>query len=259
MIRLFFSLAISALSIQQAELPVLQSKPLPVRLAQITPAIEKPYNWLATKRAKLWLAFPDDLAKSLRFETYEDLDQAFARGEAVEVFNFPEILGVRLRTTGKSPIGEFEPKPSNKQKLLRLRPEAAGLLYLLAEKVAARVTAFQPFPMTSLVRPGVYNKKVVKRNANADLSKSGLPPTHIFGLAFDIGRKELGSLEDAAIESVLREMEALGKVIYFKEGKCQAAYHVIALPNSSQEFRQSYQRVAYQIYSLKSVASSHAR
>ena len=71
-----------------------------------------------------------------------------------------------------------------------------------------------------------------------------MPPTHVFGLAFDIPRGDMPWQRQRRLESYLRQLEAAGKVVYFKEGRSQSTFHVLAVPEAGAEFERDFERFA---------------
>jgi hypothetical protein len=196
----------------------------------------------AWRRARLDEAFPARVREELWLADYDAIDQATRRGWLVEVPHDPAGLGVIPRRTGRSPVGQLERDPALRQRLFRLARPAAGLLYQIVEYLRLREGRdFKPLELTSLVRPWTYQRRLMRSNANANTIRAGVPPTHVFGLAFDIPRMEMPRQRQQLLESYLRELEAAGKVIYFKEGK-QATYHVVALPAGWRELERDYEQ-----------------
>jgi hypothetical protein len=194
-----------------------------------------------SKREQLGRIFTRPLVEELWMEDYADLDAACETGWLVDVPNDPQGLGVSVRTRGRSPVGEREPNPVLRAKLHRLAKPAAGLLYRIAAHLRSiEGNAFVPVEVTSLVRPWSYQRRLMVTNPNADVIKAGVPPTHVFGLAFDIPRIDLGPRRERLLESYLADLAESGKIVYFKEGRGQSTFHVLALPAANSEFEADF-------------------
>jgi len=194
-----------------------------------------------TKKEQLARVFTPALVEHLWMNDYADLDAACERGWLVDVPDDPEGLGVHVRKSGDSPVGEKEHDIARREKLYRLAKPAAGLLYRIAAHLRETEGAgFSPLQVSSLVRPWSYQKKLMMSNANANTIRAGVPPTHVFGLAFDLPRGDMPAARGRALERYLDTLAATGKVVYFKEGRAQATYHVIAMPPAQDEFEANF-------------------
>ncbi|HYC57478.1 MAG TPA: DUF5715 family protein [Candidatus Binatia bacterium] len=194
-----------------------------------------------SKKDHLARIFTRSLVEELWIEDYADIDQACERGWLVDVPDDPVGLGVSIRKSGNSPVGEKERDPIKRSKLYRLAKPAAGLLYRIAGKLRdMEGGAFTPLQVTSLVRPWSYQKRLMASNANANTIKAGVPPTHVFGLAFDIPRADMPAVRERRLQGYLDELAEDGKIVYFKEGRAQATYHVIAMPAAHDEFEADF-------------------
>lgn len=194
-----------------------------------------------TKKEQLARIFTDDLVKKLWMEDYDDLDAACARGWLVDVPDDPDGLGISIRKEGNSPVGEKERDLVRRAKLYRLAKPSAGLLYRIAAHLReTEGPAFRPLQVSSLVRPWTYQKKLMASNANANTIRAGVPPTHVFGLAFDLPRGDMPTERERRLERYLDALAADGTIVYFKEGKAQATYHVIAMPAAQEELEADF-------------------
>ena len=194
-----------------------------------------------SKKDQLARIFTREVVERLWMEDYDDLDAACERGWLVDVPDDPEVLGISIRKVGNSPVGEKERDLSRRNKLYRLAKPSAGLLYRIAAHLReVEGAAFVPLPVTSLVRPWTYQRKLMASNANANTIKAGVPPTHVFGLAFDIPRAQMSAERDRLLQRYLDTLAADGTVVYFKEGKAQATYHVIAMPAAHEELEADF-------------------
>lgn len=194
-----------------------------------------------SKREQLGRIFTPDLVGELWMEDYADLDAACETGWLVDVPDDPTGLGVSIRKRGRSPVGERESDPVLRAKLYRLAKPAAGLLYRIAAHLKQlEGKAFVPVEVTSLVRPWSYQRRLMRTNPNADVIKAGVPPTHVFGLAFDIPRINLSPRRERALEAYLKVLADQGKIVFFKEGRGQSTFHVLALPAANAEFESNF-------------------
>ena len=189
-----------------------------------------------SKKDHLARIFTREVVEHLWMEDYDDLDAACERGWLVDVPDDPDGLGISIRKEGNSPVGEKEHDLSRRSKLYRLAKPAAGLLYRIAAHLRETEGAsFTPLQVTSLVRPWSYQKKLMASNANANTIRAGVPPTHVFGLAFDIPRADMPNEREHRLQRYLDTLADDGTIVYFKEGKAQATYHVIAMPAANDE------------------------
>jgi len=198
-----------------------------------------------SKKDHLARIFTRSLVEELWMEDYADIDRACERGWLVDVPDDPIGLGVSIRKSGNSPVGEKERDPVKRHKLYRLAKPAAGLLYRIAARLREiEGDAFTPLQVTSLVRPWSYQKRLMASNANANTIKAGVPPTHVFGLAFDIPRGDMPAARERRLQAYLDDLAEDGKIVYFKEGRAQATYHVIAMPAAHGEFEADYHQLS---------------
>jgi hypothetical protein len=222
---------ISPLRISRSQSPILKAQ-------RLSPPLKG-----ETKKEHLARIFTPEVTKELWLEDYADLDAACETGWLVDIADDPKGIGVAVRKKGSSPVGEKERNPELRAKLHRLARPAAGLLYGLAAHLRAQEGAsFKPLEVTSLVRPWTYQRRLMHTNPNADVIKAGVPPTHVFGLAFDLARKDMSSRRHALLERQLDKMAGEGKLIFFKEGKSQSTFHVLALPAATEEFETDFDR-----------------
>jgi hypothetical protein len=202
--------------------------------------------------------FPPHVMEALWHEDYEDLDWSYQTGWLIDIPKpedpLADALGIRLQTDGDFPIAEAEKDPNLKVKLFRLAKPAAGLLFSIADHVReeeekqrelARLAPRKSLPIsiTSLVRTAKYQERLIPGNSNADTKSQGVPATHITGLAADITRANMSANRDLIINRYLMRLSELGLIIYFKEGKTQATYHVIALLQAREFFEAQYDRL----------------
>jgi len=194
-----------------------------------------------TKKDQLARVFTQSLVDQLWMNDYPDLDAACERGWLVDVPDDPEGLGVHIRKSGNCPVGEKEHDIERRAKLYRLAKPAAGLLYRIAAHLRETEGAgFSPLQVSSLVRPWTYQKKLMASNVNANTIKAGVPPTHVFGLAFDIPRGDMPAARGRALQGYLDSLADAGKIVYFKEGRAQATFHIIAMPAAHEELEADF-------------------
>lgn len=106
------------------------------------------------------------------------------------------------------------------QRLYRgLRPEARDVLLFIGARVQQLSHARRPLILTSAVRDNVYQRVLMRVNANAARSYS----IHTTGYAFDIARTYSSPRQAAAFEYVLNRLAALHAIAYIREA---AAMHV---------------------------------
>ena len=208
-----------------------------------------------SKKDHLARIFTRPVVEELWIEDYGDIDAACERGWLVDVPDDPVGLGVSIRKSGNSPVGEKEKDPVKRSKLYRLAKPAAGLLYRIASTLRQiEGSSFTPLQVTSLVRPWTYQKRLMASNANANTIKAGVPPTHVFGLAFDIPRGDMPIARERRLQRYLDELAEDGKIVYFKEGKAQATYHVIAMPAAHEEFEADFYELSARAGAVASVS-----
>ncbi len=233
----------SALAASKRPLPAGQGEQLASRQSSAGPlALESARPREAeTKKEQLARIFTHDVVERLWMEDYEALDAACARGWLVDVPDDPIGLGISIRKQGNSPVGEKEHDLTRRAKLYRLAKPAAGLLYRIAAHLRdTEGNSFTPLQVTSLVRPWTYQKKLMASNANANTIRAGVPPTHVFGLAFDIPRADMPNERERRLQRYLDTLADDGTIVYFKEGKAQATYHVIAMPAAQDELEADF-------------------
>ncbi len=178
--------------------------------------------------SRLWCWYdPADL----RYKTCEDLEAADAK-DLAPVPNFPQLLGFRLRTSGRQPIAELEPKrgPGHKEHLglfCRDSPAAIGELeYIIFEArrllTAMKVKKAPSYEVTALVRTEEYQTLLHRININSRTQF----PTHVLGEMFDISAKSLSPKEREALEFILSDIQALGYLGYMVENRASLTYHI---------------------------------
>lgn len=194
-----------------------------------------------TKKDHLARVFTPTMVERLWMNDYADLDAACERGWLVDVPDDPDGLGIHIRKSGNSPVGEKERDAERRAKLYRLAKPAAGLLYRVAAHLReSEGAAFSPVHVSSLVRPWSYQKKLMASNANANTIKAGVPPTHVFGLAFDLPRGDMSAARHRTLQRYLDSLADAGKIVYFKEGRAQATFHIIAMPAAHEELEADF-------------------
>ncbi len=216
--------------------------PISPQLAPAAAAAKEP-----TKKEQLWQIFDEETRKLFWLETFASLKTASGRGELVEIADDPAVTCIKLRKIGKWPIAEKEKDVKRKPMYWQLRKPAAGLLYQIAAYMcdadAVEEVARIPLDITSLVRSWEYQKRLMKTNSTANVGKQGVPPTHVLGLAFDIAWGKMTAERFSRLQQYLEILQEQKKIIYFREQKTQAAFHVIALPAAHEEFQAYYDTV----------------
>jgi hypothetical protein len=105
--------------------------------------------------------------------------------------------------------------------LSHLRPEALAVLKEFADSYHARFG--RPLPVTSLVRPDEYQRRLSATNANA--TRIDTPP-HSTGLAFDILYRHMTAEEQAHVMSDIARLRDAGRVEALRENRDH--FHVFA-------------------------------
>ena len=105
--------------------------------------------------------------------------------------------------------------------LAHLRPAALSVLKELAESYRARFN--RPLPVTSLVRPDEYQRRLSRTNSNATRIKT---PPHSTGLAFDILYKHMTAEEQEHVMSDIARLRDEGRVEALRENRDH--FHIFA-------------------------------
>jgi hypothetical protein len=105
--------------------------------------------------------------------------------------------------------------------LSHLRPEALAVLKEFADSYHARFG--RPLPVTSLVRPDEYQRRLSATNANA--TRIDTPP-HSTGLAFDILYRHMTAEEQAHVMADIARLRDAGRVEALRENRDH--FHVFA-------------------------------
>lgn len=147
------------------------------------------------------------------FATPAALRQAWERGELAALPVDPPLTGLRIDPQ----MGELAEDPG----LYRgLRPEAlALLLYLGAQTRAVAADPASSLVVTSTVRDGDYQSRLVRRNREATRGYS----LHTTGWAFDILRRYRSRRHAAAFQFMLDRLQSLDLIAWVRE---PAAIHV---------------------------------
>lgn len=105
-------------------------------------------------------------------------------------------------------------KLGRSQRLYRgLRPEARDVLLFIGARVQQLSHARRPLILTSAVRDDVYQRVLMRVNANAARTYS----IHTTGYAFDIARTYSSPRQAAAFQYVLDRLAALHAIAYIRE------------------------------------------
>ena len=105
--------------------------------------------------------------------------------------------------------------------LSHLRPEALAVLKEFADSYHARFG--RPLPVTSLVRPDEYQRRLSATNANA--TRIDTPP-HSTGLAFDILYRHMTADEQTHVMDDIARLRDAGRVEALRENRDH--FHVFA-------------------------------
>jgi hypothetical protein len=234
-----------AASLQEQALPVPPLSPLEPNVLAALPPPEIPLDTsylTLTKKAQLWGIFTPEVRAKFLIADLAALKKAWASHELVDVAEVNVACSFTLRKTGKWPIAEKD--LPNRDYYYGLRPPAIGLLLRVCEHMQG-VQA--PMELTSLVRTWKYQLKLARGNPTANVLKMNVPPTHVFGLAFDIARINLSASQQKFLEDYLVALTNQGLIIYFKETSPQYAFHVIALPAAHPALIAYYESARQQI------------
>jgi hypothetical protein len=197
-----------------------------------------------TKKEALSEIFTAQVQKQFWIDNFKALKNAADQGQLVEILDDKAGTYVKLRKVGKSRIAEKERNPKRRPFYWTLRKPAAGLLYQIASHMREQDLRAEPIEVTSLVRSWEYQKLLMKSNPTADVKTQGVPPTHVLGLAFDIAWAKMPAERYLRLKDLLDRLAGEGKIIYFREHKTQAAFHVIALPSAHEQFASYYDSFA---------------
>ncbi|MBX4204945.1 MAG: hypothetical protein KW788_02000 [Candidatus Doudnabacteria bacterium] len=216
------------------KLPLAPPPPVPLDTSYLT----------LTKKAQLWGIFTPQVRQQFWIADFKALKLAWDRHELVDVSDIIGICGMSLRKSGKWPIAEKD--LPHRGYYYGLRPAAAGLLLRICDHMQGTGSS----EVTSLVRSWKYQLRLMRGNPTANVLKMKVPPTHVFGLAFDITRMGMPLEQQKILESYLAELTNLGVAIYFKETHPQSAFHVIALPQAHAELAAYYETVKQQMTAI---------
>src|SRR3989344_763303 len=189
-----------------------------------------------TKR--MWSFYgPSDVAK-YGVPDLAALIQAWGNGRngrVVAMPNLPDVFGIRIRTSGMSPIGELtvNPKsrlynPANQHWYIGSEPATLGcLLYVGFELRRLEGASFGVVETNSLGRDLVYQRVL---GGSKPLAGTQLP-THGMQKAFDLPRKNMAASQQSELVFLLDDLESLGLLSWIPEGAAgQFAYHVVPDP-----------------------------
>jgi soluble lytic murein transglycosylase-like protein len=154
-----------------------------------------------------------------RYATPEALQNAWDAGTLVA---FPQdIAATGLRLDRR--MGELAPRLERSRTLYRgLRPEALALaLYVGASVRAMSGDPASALTVTSTVRDDVYQRLLVRRNAEATRNYS----LHTTGWAFDVARRYSSRRQALAFQFVLDRLRSLNLIAWVRE---PAAIHITA-------------------------------
>jgi len=105
-----------------------------------------------------------------------------------------------------------------------IRPEAREVLSEIAHSYKEKFN--RPLPITSLVRPEQYQKRLSETNANA--TRISMPP-HATGLAFDVYNYYMTSAEQQFLMSLIAKLKGEGRVEALREKRDHI--HVFVFPD----------------------------
>jgi len=159
-----------------------------------------------------------------------DLDQFYGKPEKREkLLHEYESLRALAKNFGGRAFNLDEPSDREAMKvnmLSSLRPVALKILEQVAS--AYRRQFDRPLPVSSLVRPEQYQRKLSRSNRNA--VRIDTPP-HSTGLAFDIDYRYMSAAEQTFLMAELARLKNEGRIEVIRESN--ANYHVFAFINGN--------------------------
>ena len=105
-----------------------------------------------------------------------------------------------------------------------IRPEARDVLQEIARAYKDKFD--RPLPITSLIRPEQYQRRLGLTNPNATKSQS---PPHSTGLAFDVFYYYMSAAEQDFLMSVIARIETEGRIEALRENRNH--FHLYAFPD----------------------------
>ncbi|HWS90549.1 MAG TPA: DUF5715 family protein [Pyrinomonadaceae bacterium] len=122
----------------------------------------------------------------------------------------------------KYDLGDADSRREMKVRMLsHLRPEALAVMKELAASYSAKFG--RPLPVTSLVRPDEYQRRLSKSNSNA--TRIDVPP-HSTGLAFDILYRYMTAEEQEFLMADIARLRDEGRVESLRENRDH--FHIFA-------------------------------
>jgi hypothetical protein len=179
-------------------------------------------NALQTEIAELRKKASPAIARRKLIESYSKNPEK--RETLVEEWRL--VSGMAADLGGKA--YDLSDPPARKQFKVRLlsflRPEARNVLLEIARDYRAKFD--RPLPITSLVRPEQYQRRLGETNPNATRISS---PPHATGLAFDIFYFYMTADEQDYLMSLIAKLKADGRVEALRENRNHI--HVFAFPD----------------------------
>jgi hypothetical protein len=152
------------------------------------------------------------------FSEPADLEAAYRDGKIRSFPDAPERLGLHRDPK----MGELASRLEQPRRLYRgLRPEAYALAAYLVRVARQAGGPAAPLTVTSTVRDGEYQRKLVGRNREATHGYS----LHTTGYTFDILRRYAGDKQAVALQFALDRLQALNLIAWVRE---PGAIHVTA-------------------------------
>lgn len=185
---------------------------------------------------RMWSYYGQADVKRFSILNLDQLKTEWKHGRIVPMPNQPDRFGVRIRTSGESPIAEKD--PANRQWYLGSEPATLGcLLYLAYELRQFESMAFRPLETNSLVRDVMYQAKLSRGNS---VARTELP-THVMAKGFDLPRKVMSAGQLADLTFLLKDLESLGLISWIQEGAAgQMAFHIVPDPAYTTFFADIY-------------------
>jgi len=138
----------------------------------------------------------------------DDLREAYSDGDLERFPDSPRRLGLRRDRS----MGEL-PKRGDRWLYRGLRPEAFALAAYLGAKVRELSGVRRPLIVTSTVRDRRYQRRLLRRNAEATAAYS----LHTTGFAFDVRRRYANRRQAAAFQAMLDRLESLNLIAWVRE------------------------------------------
>jgi hypothetical protein len=149
-------------------------------------------------------------ASTSRFHRPREIARAWKRHELERIPQDARRTHIAISGT----CGQIAPKLRRSKRLyLGLRPPARDVLLYIGSRVHELSHSRRPLTLTSALRDDVYQRRLLRVNANAAHSYS----IHTTGYAFDIARSYATPRQAEAFQYVLERLEALHVIAWIRE------------------------------------------